>query len=76
MVPCQNTGTERPSSAPIRVTLSTAWSRRAAETMPAGTPRSSAKPTDSSVSSNVTGSRSRMRLATGLPVRHDVPRSP
>ena len=33
MVPCQNTGTESPSRVPTRVTLSTAWSRRMAETI-------------------------------------------
>ena len=39
-------------------------------------PRTSAKATASVVSSIVTGSRSRMSVATGLPVRHEVPRSP
>jgi hypothetical protein len=76
MVPCQNTGTERPSRVPTRVTLSTTWSRRTAETMPAAMPSTSAKATEKRVSSRVTGKRSRMRDTTGLPVRHEVPRSP
>src|SRR6266540_1493382 len=76
MVPCQKTGTERPRSVPTRVTLSMASSRRIAETMPAAMPRTSANPTASPVSSSVTGSRSRMSCVTGLPVRHEVPRSP
>src|SRR4029453_2376819 len=45
-------------------------------TMPAGNPSSRAKPTANVVSSMVTGSRSRMSATTGLPVRHEVPRSP
>jgi hypothetical protein len=76
MVPCQKTGTERPRSVPMRVTLSRGPSRRVAETMPAAMPSTSEKPTARQVSSRVTGSRSRMRESTGLPVRHDVPRSP
>ena len=47
-----------------------------ADTMPAGMPSSSAKATASAVSSIVTGSRSRISATTGLPVRHEVPRSP
>ena len=39
-------------------------------------PSSIAKPTASAVSSIVTGSRSRISATTGLPVRHEVPRSP
>ena len=76
MVPCQNTGTERPRSVPTRVTLSTAWSRRIAEMMPATPPSASAKAIANTVSSRVTGSRSRISATTGLPVRHDVPKSP
>ena len=75
-MPCQNTGTDSPSKVPTRVTLSMGRPRRMAETMPAAIPRTSAKPTASTVSSRVTGSRSRMSPTTGLPVRHEVPRSP
>jgi hypothetical protein len=58
------------------VTLSTAPSRRVAETIPAGMPSRSEKATASPVSSSVTGSRSMMSAITGLPVRQEVPRSP
>ena len=75
-MPCQNTGTDRPSNVPTRVTLSIARSRRLADRIPAGMPSISAKPTASDVSSIVTGNRSRISVTTGLPVRHDVPRSP
>ena len=54
IVPCQNTGTDSPSRAPTRATLSTARSRRVADTIPAGMPSSSAKPTARAVSSIVT----------------------
>ena len=42
-MPCQKTGTERPSSVPIRVTWSIARSRRTADRIPAATPRTSEK---------------------------------
>jgi len=72
----QKTGTDSPTRVPTRVTLSIAWSRRVADRMPVGMPISSAKATASEVSSMVTGRRSRISATTGLPVRHDVPRSP
>jgi hypothetical protein len=76
MVPCQNTGTESPRRVPIRVAWSTARSRCTADRMPAPTPRTREKATARSVSSIVTGSRSRISESTGFPVRQEVPRLP
>ena len=75
-MPCQKTGIDSPRSVPTRVTWSTGRSRQTADRIPAATPRISEKATESTVSSIVTGRRSRIRERTGLPVRHEVPRSP
>ena len=76
MMPSQKCGTESPESAKKLATTSTAVPLRAAETMPAGMPMTSAMSIEQSASSTVTGSFETSSSRTGMRLRSDSPKSP
>ena len=76
MVPSQKFGTDRPSSASTLNAGETHPLRLVAATTPAGSATATARPTASSASSTVTGSRLAISSLTVRAVRRETPRSP